>query len=888
MDSHHLYIVDGSSYIFRAFYGVPPLTTRAGFPTNALFGFTKMLTKLLSEAESQSIAVVFDTGAPTFRDELYPEYKANRAECPQDLIPQMPFFRDIARTLGLCVLELDGVEADDVIGTLVKKSAPWGPVTIVSADKDLCQLVTESVNMWDTMKGVVFGPKEVEEKFGVPPRLVGDYLGLIGDSSDNIPGVDGIGPKTAVQLLTKFGSLEKVINSPDEIEGDASIRGRAKVAQNIREKKEQAILSRKLVEIKMDVPVLLDGKNVFEISEEEFLAKLVRKTPDQNALIELGKKLEFESLFRGIAGKQEAQDPSKVATLETASASDDSSISSFIRGIPKDAEIVIAIKGTTDNALNGELAKVALSYSGKVINLEITSGAQAQKILAPLFNMPRSFVCYNIKEGIKLLIKSGVEIAPKTSWFDIQVSSHILESERSEFSLESLAFSFGSGDIPDPSTCSPVDYEVIAVRSIWERQSKELAENDLKGIFTTVDAPLVEILARLEFRGIKLDTVLLGQLSSDAAVELEILSKDLKEMAGGEFNLNSPKQLGEVLFQKLGLPTKGLKKTKTGISTDAGVLEKLSKIHPFPEKVLRYRSIFKLKSTYLDSLPTHVSAYSGRLHTKLHQTVTGTGRLSSSDPNLQNIPIQTSEGKRIREAFIAEEGTQLISADYSQIELRVLAQMSGDKALIAAFKEDQDIHSKTAREILNIPTDRDVTSSERRIGKTINFGVVYGMGAFRLSKDLEIPFEVAQSYIDGYFERFSGVKEFFAKLEHDAETKGFVTTLFGRRRNISSLERDGGRDGGYLMRAAINAPIQGTAADIIKLAMIEVERALKPFKSKMLLQIHDELLFESPIEENHEVQRLIVQLMEGVVGSSWLVPLRVECGVGKTWAASHG
>ncbi|MCB0309677.1 MAG: DNA polymerase I, partial [Bdellovibrionales bacterium] len=848
--SKKVYLVDGSGYVFRAYYAVQPLSTNSGLPTNALFGFTRMLLKLLSEADSQHVAVVFDAGRETFRNTLYPAYKANRTECPADLVPQMPYFREISKGLGLTVLELPGYEADDIIGTLALKFSASGIETvIVTADKDLMQLVDGNVSIWDSMRDRHFGRSEVIDKFGVPPEKVVELLGLMGDSSDNIPGLKGVGPKTAVQLIEKFGDVETVIASIEELRADPSIRNRNKICSEIELNGELLRLSRKLVEIDTAVPLNFERNgqlmSVCDTDSEQLYGALERSGEFSPELISLFEKLEFTSLLDELKlASVTNETPRAEADYRAVLACD---FQAFAREWAKQERFCFDLETTSLDPLKARIVGVALCWSANrafYLPIAHADAGDVQQIgldeflqvALPIFSDPQILkVGQNLKYDISVMMRHGVEV--RGTEFDTMVGSYLLNPDKGSHSLSTLArerlgwrmleYTEVTKDCADFSAVSlekATEYAAEDAHVAWllaAEIAEDLEKHELRELFDTVDMPLVPVLARMELNGVMLDQKYLAGMSEELGAQLEQLKQRLYSEAGCEFNLNSPKQLSEVLFNRLGIPTKGLKKTKQGVSTDQSVLEKLSAHHVLPGLILEYRGLFKLKSTYVDALPSQISPVSGRLHSKFNQTVTGTGRLSSSDPNLQNIPIQTEAGRRVRAAFIAPSGMSLLSADYSQIELRILAHMSGDDNLITAFREGLDIHAATAREILGLSDQQELTSEMRRYGKLINFGVIYGMSGFRLARELGIPVNEGNRYIEHYFERFNGVRRFFDELESQAMRDGYVTTLLGRKRYMAGLDSRG-RDAGFLMRAAINAPIQGTAADLVKLAMIKL------------------------------------------------------------------
>ena len=912
-----IYLVDGSGYIFRAYYAVAPLTTRAGFPTNALFGFVRMLKKLISDAGSEYLAVAFDAGRETFRLSMYPRYKANRAECPQDLLVQMPFFRELSRALGLQILELPGYEADDVIGTLAVRLASHGrDVVIVSGDKDFMQLVSPQITIWDTLHDRRFGEAEVQQKFGVCPDKVVEVLGLIGDSSDNIPGVDGVGPKTAAQLIDKFGTVEGVISSLGTLREDSTIRNRKKIAQEIELNVGLVRLSRKLVEIDRRAPVVIQDQvnavNIDALADESLLHALKRGQPRHELLRNLAERFEFSSLLEGLgtgAGEFVTQLGRSAGAVECRmiSASD---FASWLEEFRSQKEFAFDIETTSLNVLEAEVVGISFCWNDRAAFYVPLShrDCQSQISLSDFWSgVGAAFADpdvkktgQNLKYDLAVLYRHGVPVEGVS--FDAMIAAYLLNPDKGSYNLTTLASDYlGRGIVEyeealgDAADFSGVDvarateYACQDAQYAWllkKALQPNIVAQDLGRVLDEIEMPLVPVLARMELKGVCLDEERLAVMSAEFAESLERIRTEIYELAGCEFNINSPKQLAEILFDKLGISTKGIRRTKTGISTDAAVLEKLSEDHPLPAHLLRYRMLHKLKSTYIDALPVQVSPVSRRLHSRLNQTGTGTGRLSSSEPNLQNIPIQTPEGRKIREAFIASPGKVLISADYSQIELRLLAHMSGDANMIAAFRGDLDIHAGTARELMGLDSGAKVSPEQRRLGKTINFGIVYGMGGYRLSRELGIPLAAANSYIEGYFRHYPGVRNFFNELEVRAQEEGFVRTLFGRKRVLEGIDASG-RDRGFVVRAALNAPIQGSAADVIKCAMIRIDRLIraKNLPIAMILQIHDELLFECDEHFCNDAAHIITAEMERVVDLK--VPLKVDVGMGHNWGEAH-
>lgn len=911
--SERFYLVDGSSYIFRAFYAIAPLSTSNGLPTNALLGFTRMLLKLFEGASSNHLVMVFDAGKITFRNELYDQYKANRSECPEELIPQFPYFRKISKALGFQLYELEGYEADDIIGTIAKKLEECGhEVVIVSGDKDLMQLVTPKVTIWDTMKDRRYGEKEVKEKMGVRPDQVIDFLGLTGDSSDNIPGLKGVGPKTAIQLIENYGSIEEIIKRKEEIIDDKSIRSRKKIKERLDEDEEILRLSKKLVTIDSETPVniICDGKEIplAKVEKDRLGNCLYKQDVDSELLNELKVELEFESVFRDIPSPKKESIKKDYVLIGV------HNYKKFLSELCENKKFAFDIE-TTD--LDPKVAKVVgisfcynderayyLPFAHSKEAIEDFEQCDLIKVLAdlkPIFeNESYKKLGQNLKYDIEVLRKYDIRVNGVGG--DSMLGAFLLEPDRRGFSLEDLALRFLQVEVStyenttkDKNSFSEVlledacNYASEDAHIAWllcNLIDEKIKEENLEQVYFEIELPLISVLSDMELSGIELDVKFLSELSSKLTKKIEELEKQQYELAGEEFNLNSPKQLSVILFEKLEIPTKGLKKTKTGISTDASVLEKLSDEFELPRLLLKYRMLHKLRSTYVDALPKQISNLTNRLHTQFNQTIAATGRLSSSNPNLQNIPIQSEEGRQVRKAFVSKKGSALISADYSQIELRILAHLSQDANFIKAFKNDYDIHSKTARDILFLNENEEITPDLRRIGKVINFGIIYGMSAFRLSRELGLTLYEARDYIDNYFKHYSGVKIYFDTLEEQAESQGFVTTLFGRKRYMANLDSSG-RGAGFIQRVAINAPIQGTAADIVKLAMLKINERIinEELGLKMLLQIHDELVFECDERFVESASSLIKEEMEQVVKLS--VPLKVSIASGLNWEEAH-
>lgn len=914
-----IYLVDGSGYIFRAFYAIPNLATKSGFPTNALFGFMKMLAKLIGDIGSHHVVVVFDAGRDTFRKELYPAYKANRNDPPEELVQQFPFFRPLASALGLPVMDCPGFEADDVIATLASKLSSEGQsVVVVTADKDLMQLVSDTVTLWDTMRDKKVGRAEVIEKFGVPPERVTDALALIGDTSDNIPGAKGLGPKTAAQILDLYSSIEEILEATGEIKENSKIRNRQKIAEVLQQDAELVRLSKVLATVKADVPldILLNGerRKIQELTCEELINACQRRVPHTEELKELADKFEFTSFLKNIDHLNQVAPEMHKFKFTTIYADN---FNDWVKNF-KDHRL-FALDTETDSldTLSANLIGVSIAWNDQeafYIPLGHVSTPRSQVSLDTFLSECKEHlespnvgkIGQNLKFDLQVFKKHGIEL--KGIVFDTMVAAYLLHPDRRGYGLDQLAkelLSYTTVPYKDvveglenfsqvtveKATEYAAEDAIVAFKLEQQLHPRIVAEN-LQSLFEDIEMPLVSILGKMESQGILINSEYFKELSQEFETRLLELEKRAEECAGERFNLNSPKQLATILFEKLELPTKGLKKTKTGISTDSGVLETLSHSHPLPGILLEYRTLSKLKSTFVDALLEQISPVTGRLHTKFLQVATGTGRLSSAEPNLQNIPVQGAEGGRIRAGFIAPKDCVLISADYSQIELRVLAHMSGDENLCKAFLRGEDIHERTARLILSKTPAEEVTPDERRIGKTINFGVVYGMSGFRLARELGFSPIEGQRFINEYFAQFPKVKVLFEKLELEGKETGEVRTIYGRRRILREIDAST-RDPGFLTRVATNAPLQGTAADLVKLAMIKVTRILgQELPSvKLLLQIHDELLFECPESLAEKAVDMIRTAMEGVVSDGatpWGFPLKVDVGIGKNWTEAQG
>ena len=848
-----IYIIDGNSYIHRAYHALKPLSTKEGFPTHAIYGFTKMLIKLL-ETNPDGIIVVFDVAKKSFRNDIYPEYKANRPPMDDSLVVQIPFIKEIVKGFNIPIIEKEDVEADDVIASLTErfKNKDY-EVVIISGDKDLMCLIDDNVKMWDTMKDVVYDKNSVAKKFGVPKEYITDFLALVGDKIDNIPGVKGIGEKTAKELINKFGSIENIYDSIDKIEKD-------RLRKILLENKENAFLSKRLVQLKYDLDI--------EINENEI--KL--KAPDFEKLKKIFKQLEFESLLEKFG----------------LSLDDEFIKYSLIKDFPKGN--TISFYGEKYKDLFGEKVFYGVTEDGK--------GVYLSDDLKKLKNLEKKKVIfYHYKEVSKRFNFSF----SNEDFDDILLMAYLIDPERN-LSIESLSFYFIDEKIKpidaykekknvkinfallkDEDKKRFISERVSAIHRIYLKLIDNLKkENKLNNLYNKLDKPLIHVLKKMERNGILIDVGFLKELNREVSKEIEELTKKIYEVAGVKFNINSTKQLREILFDKLGLEV--IKKTKTGPSTDNEVLMELSAVHELPKLILEYREKVKLKSTYIDSLLEIVDKNTRRIYPTFHQTVTATGRLSCSNPNVQNIPIRGEQGALVRKAFIAPEGEKIVAIDYSQIELRIFAHYSQDKTLIEAFKNGLDVHSLTASKIYQVTMEK-VDDLMRREGKTINFSIIYGISPYGLSKALRISREKAKIFIENYFKEYPMVKEFIEKtIEHVKQT-GYVENYYGRRRYIRGLDSRSHNEREFAKRAAINTIIQGTAADVMKFAMLEVDKIVDEYNAKMIMQIHDELIFEVPEDKAEKFAEKVKNIMENVVKLT--VPLIADVGIADNWYEAH-
>ncbi|MFW6080497.1 MAG: DNA polymerase I [Desulfosalsimonas sp.] len=891
-DENRIYLIDGSTYIHRAYHAIRGLSTSTGFPTNAAYGFARMLIKLINDRDPLYVAMVFDSRGPTFRHELYADYKGHRPEMPEDLSVQIPVIHEITEAFNIPVIMLEGYEADDLIGTLARQAEDAGfEAVIVSGDKDMIQLLTDRVSMWDPMKDEVTDRGQVVSSRGVEPYQMVDIQGLSGDSADNIPGVPGIGPKTAASLIKTYGSMD---NLYARLKGITAAKQREKLAQY----KDQAFLSRRLAKIDTKAPVRLDP-DAFS-----------RKPPDNRHLARLFRDLEFRRL----------QDlypvVSDLSGKDYRGIQDEASLEELVEKLKKSGCFALDTETTSTEAVNASLVGLSFSlqqdsafyvpcgHTGKDAEPQLSRSFVLEKLKPILQDPAVGKVGQNIKYDWTVLRRHGVDLAGVV--FDTMLASYLLNPEKRSHGLNQIAMDYldhrmitydevisqqgvklsGFAEVPVEKAvvyaCEDADITLAA----YQKLSPMLSSAGLTRLLTNIELPLVPVLMKMEEAGIRVDKQRLASMSKDLAAEIERIEKEIYVVAGEEFNINSSQQLGRVLFDRLGLPTQKKTKKKTGYSTDVEVLTALCRHHELPVLILRHRELSKLKSTYVDALFGLINPYTGRIHTSFNQTVTATGRLSSSNPNLQNIPIRTEAGKDVRRAFIPKDGWYFLAADYSQIELRLLAHYSGDEILTRAFEENEDIHARTAAEVFMVDP-ADVTPELRRQAKAINFGIIYGMGAYSLSKDLGITPKMARTYIDNYFGRYRGVREFMDRTIEHARKTGRVETEFGRIRYIPDINSHNANMRGFAERTAINTPIQGTAADLLKMAMIRVDEAMseKRLKATMLLTVHDELVFEVPEEEIGTLRSLAARIMESIADLS--VPLKVNISVGSDWAAVH-
>ena len=862
-------VLDGSSLIFRAFYALPGLSDSHGQPTGAIFGFSNMLTKLMAEQQPDLMVLAFDKSRHTFRTERYADYKGTRDKTPEELLSQFPLLREFAANMGIPFLEKDNYEADDIIGTLATQAAAKGyDVRVITGDRDALQLVRPNLRVLLTKKGISeikdYDTAAFEEEYGFEPLKLIDLKGLMGDTSDNIPGVPGVGPKTASKLLLAYGSVENVLAHVGEVSGK-------KLKENLQTYADQARLSKELATIELHVPDLAFAEEDYRIQpdmekmqafcDDHELRAVWRNFERLYGPAELA--LDLDGGENGAAAQDLSYDLWDEAAVKTAAKAPYLAVSGIFSGLAPFASLEgLAIVAGPDAEKAGFVARDSAAFPALLQLLE--SDQQA------------------VVFGLKRYDQAGLR--GQKAFFDVELAAYLLEPERSKYALSELSQKYLQEAAPesfDDEKAQAV-WEAKAISRLYPLLGAKLEEEKLTHLMDTIELPLVEVLAAMEQNGVYVNRAHLAEKTEEVADRLQKIEASIYEMAGHDFNLNSPKQLGVVLFEELGLPVR--KKTKTGYSTNAEVLESLRLEHPIIEQILAYRLWSKLKSTYLDGIAGLIRTDTGRVHTSFNQTVTATGRLSSSDPNLQNIPVRTEEGRMIRALFEPGEGYDcLLSADYSQIELRLLAHMSGDENFIDAFKRGQDIHARTAAEVFGIPLD-EVTPELRRHAKAVNFGIVYGISDFGLARNLHISRKEAGDYISRYFERYPGVRAFMDKVVAEAHETGYVTTMFGRRRELPAIKSRNFNQRMLAERMAMNTPIQGTAADVIKLAMIAAYRKLREagLKSRILLQVHDELVLEVKESELETVQAILHEAMEHVV--SLFVPLSIDVHWGRNWA----
>ena len=917
-DKTPLILVDGSSYLYRAFHALPPLTNSKGLPTGAVKGVINMMRRLQKDYPDSTTAVIFDAKGKTFRDDIYSDYKANRPPMPDELRSQIQPIHDVIRAMGMPLISIGGVEADDVIGTYaVQATEKKQPVVISTGDKDIAQLVNEHISLVNTMTDTELDREGVIAKFGIPPELIIDFLALLGDKSDNIPGVPGVGEKTALGLLQGLGGIDSIYQRLDEVE-TLSFRGAKTMAAKLEEHRDLAYLSYQLATIKTDVEV--------DLAVDE----LANQAPDNEKLLNLFIDLEFKTWINELSGDatpaqpkstsqaiQPSSQPSVVtpSTINYETLLDQQQFSNWLQKLQNSQLMAVDTETTSLNYMVADLVGISLAVeAGEAAYIPFGHdylGAPQQlpremvlEAIKPILEDPKiKKVGQNLKYDTSVLAQHGIDL--KGIAYDTMLESYVINSVATRHDMDSLAQHYlevettsfteiaGKGasqltfnqislEQAGPYAAEDADITLRLHHALWPQVKAVLP---LKTLFEEIELPLIKVLSRIERTGALVDDTLLFQQSQELAERLAELETQAWELAGQQFNLASPKQLAEILFTKLEIPV--LKKTAKGApSTKEEVLQELALDYPLPKVLLEHRGLAKLKSTYTDKLPVMINPTTRRIHTSYHQAGTATGRLSSSDPNLQNIPIRTAEGRRVRQAFIAPEGHRLIAADYSQIELRIMAHLSGDQNLLKAFEQGQDVHRATAAEVFGINLAQ-VTIDKRRSAKAINFGLIYGMSAFGLAKQLNIGRKQAAEYIELYFQRYPGVQDYMNQVRHSAAEKGYVETHFGRRLYLPEINSRNGMRRQAAERTAINAPMQGTAADIIKLAMINVDNWLRnqKLKSRMIMQVHDELVLEVPESEHQQVIIGIKECMENA--ASLQVKLVVDVGVGDNWDEAH-
>jgi len=884
MDNRKKFIlVDGQGLLYRAFYALPQLTTTYGQVVNAAYGFTMILIRLLEEEKPEYMVITFDTPVPTFRHKEFKEYKAHRKKMPDELISQIPLIREIIDNYNIATCSKEGYEADDVIGTLAKEAEKRDCDTIiVTGDKDAFQLISPHTKIMTTIKGVtevkIYDEEGIRKKYGVDPKKIVDILALKGDSSDNIPGVPGIGEKTAVALIKEFGSVENILSNTDNI-------SKKSLREKIKKYKDQIKISKMLATIIREVPIKYDFDS-FKV-----------KQPNYEELWKIFKKLEFKNLLKKTAPKiNHEKTKLKFDLIDT-----EEKLEGLTNKIIERKYLSFYLVTSSDNAISSNILGIALclkdneNYYIPLFALNLIENPHRLSLelvlskLGPYFeNQGIIKICHNLKFNFIVLWRHKVEI--KGNNFDTMIAAYLLNPSSENYNLRNIFWEYLKY-LKNNENMEGKKDEIISIEDACEKAQnilklkdvleEKMEDKKLISLFRKLEIPLVKILANMEINGIKVNIDFLKEMSQQVNTRLGELKKTIYNLSGTEFNINSPKQLSVILFERLKLPV--IKKTKTGYSTNADVLNTLAPQHKVVSFILEYRELEKLKNTYIDKLPFLVNTKTNRIHTSFHQTVTSTGRLSSSEPNLQNIPVRTEMGREIRKAFIAEEGFILLSADYSQVELRILAHLSQDESLLNAFKNDEDIHAHTASGIFGI--DQNIISEQmRRMAKVINFGIIYGMSSYGLARNLGVGREEAEKYINNYFFRYQGVKKYIEREKEEARKKGYVVTLLNRRRYLEGINSKDKNIREFNERIAINAPIQGSAADLIKLAMIKIDESFKKerFKSRLLLQIHDELIFEIYQTELEKAKSIIKEIMEHSLELS--VPIKVNLKTGNNWA----
>ena len=896
-----VYLIDGSAMFYRAYFAFirNPLINSKGEDTSATFGFVNSLLKIIKDETPDYIAIAFDTKEDTFRHEMYDEYKSTRAKMPEELVVQLPRIRESAEALNIPAIEKIGFEADDIIGTLAKEAEKKGcDVFMVTGDKDFFQLVNDNIKVYNPKSSTgnpeIFGREEVKAKFGVYPELVIDKLALMGDSSDNVPGIPGVGPKSADALLEQFGSLAEVLKRHEEIKAKGL---RSKVAENI----EKAKLSKELVIIKTDVA--LDVK-LDDLKKRDFNYELSKK---------LFMELEFGRILREVTGDtpeiSEQKPEQKATKVDYKCVESLKELKTLIAELSTRKEIAVDTETTSLNSLEAELVGVSIcDKAGQGYYIPVGHTHNPEKNLPleetlqeikKLFENPKvQKFGQNIKYDLQVLHRYDIDIKP--IGFDTMLGAYVIDPSAREKGLNFLALKhfdykmmpisdlIGSGKNQKTFDIVPTEkatfYAVEDADYTYRLRgvmAPQIADLEMEHLYYDIELPLLRVLSDMEEAGIKVDTKFLAKLSKEMDGSLEKLIKEIYKIAGGEFNINSTQQLSHILFDKLNLPTKGKTAKKTGYATDVKVLEELSKLHELPKLILDYRQLTKLKNTYIDAIPKLVSKTTGKVHTSFNQTIAATGRLSSTDPNLQNIPVRTEEGRQIRKAFVpSDKDHTLLVADYSQIELRILAHYADDKTLIKAFQDNEDIHSRTAAEVYGVKID-EVTADMRRAAKTANFAIIYGVSAFGLSQQSELNLDESKIFIETYFDRYPGIKDYMETMKDFARQKGYVTTYFKRRRYLPDIKSKNYNVRQFAERIAINTPIQGTAADMIKIAMLKIHEKMSGMRSKMVLQVHDELVLDVYKEELDKVQKIVKDGMEKAVKLA--VPIKVDIGSGDNW-----